>query len=174
MYFIELHEHLLPPRLTQTLSIMNLQLRNQPNPHATNCLLIIPQWTKLKESVSVAAHKSTALMRQVDKLVKAKAMDEIVHDDCRVAVLGLAHDIHGSGVIQVEVMHQAAPPRRYSVRAAETDIANEGVAATVKVSGVVVASESILLGPVNLKVRKVGIVPLSQNSNLVRINMHLS
>lgn len=145
MYFIELHEYLLPPRLTQTLSIMQLQLRNQPNPHTTNCLLIIAQRTKLKEAISVAAHKGTALMRQVDKLVKAKTMDEIVHDDGRVAVLGLAHDIHGSRIIQIEVMHQAAPPRRYSVRAAETDIADKGVAATVKVSGVVVASEPILL-----------------------------
>lgn len=134
-------------------------------------------------------------MRQIDKLIQAKPVDEIVHDNRGVAVFGLAHDIHCSGVIEIEIMHQAAPPGRHAVRASESDIANEGMATAIEVVGVVVTAESILLGnqvsmlllevsqlksccsaylgPVNLKIGEILVVPLGQNGNLVRINMYL-
>lgn len=73
-------------------------------------------------------------------------MDEVVHDDCGVAVFGLAHDIHCSGIVKVEIMHQTTPPGRHAVRTSETNIADEGMAATVEVAGIVIAAESILLG----------------------------
>lgn len=131
-------------------------------------------------------------MRQINKLIQAKAVNEVVHDNCGVAVFGLAHDIHCSGVIEIEIMHQAAPPGRHAVRASETDVADEGMATAIKVSRVVVTAESILLrnqvsilrseiwqlscssylGPVNLKVGEIFVVPLGQNGNLVRINMY--
>lgn len=121
------------------------QLWHQPDPHSANSLFVISQRTQLEEALSVAPHKGTALMRQIDKLVQAKAMDEVVHDDCGVAVFGLAHDIHCSRVIEIEIMHQTAPPGRHAVRASEPDIADEGMAATVEVAGVVVTAEAILL-----------------------------
>lgn len=134
-------------------------------------------------------------MRQINKLIQAKTMDEVVHDDRGVAVFGLAYDIHCSGVIEIEIMHQAAPPGRHAVRASESNIADEGMAAAIEVAGVVVATESILLdnqvsmllseasqlksycssylGPVNLKIGKILVVPLGQNGNLVRVNVYL-
>jgi hypothetical protein len=122
-------------------------------------------------------------MRQINKLIQAKTMDKIVHDD-----------IHRSGIVEIEVMHQTAPPGRHAVRASETDVADEGMATAIEVSGVVVTTESILLeyqvsmfllevlqlksccssylGPVNLKIGKILVIPLGQDGNLVRINMY--
>ena len=84
-------------------------------------------------------------MRQVDELVDAEAVDEVVHDDGRVDVLGLADDGRRARVVEEEVVHQAGPPGRDAVRAAEADVADEGVPAAVEVAGVEVASEAVLL-----------------------------
>lgn len=172
---------------------LRLQLWHQSNPHSTNSLFVIAQRTQLEEALSVAPYKCAALMRQIDKLIQSKPVDEVVHDDCRVAVFGLAHDIHCSGIVEIEIMHQTAPPGRHAVRASESDIADEGMATAIEVSRVVVTTESILLwiqvsmllsefsqlscssylGPVNLEIGEIFVIPLSQNGNLVRINVYL-
>lgn len=122
-----------------------LQLGNQSDPHTTNSLVILPKRTQLEEPIARAPHESAPLVRQIDKVLDAKAVDEVVHDDSRVGVLGLAHDMHGARVIEEEVMHQAAPPGSHTMRATESNIAHEGVTAAVKVAGIVVAAETVLL-----------------------------
>lgn len=79
-------------------------------------------------------------MWQINKLVQPKAVDQVIHDDCRVGVLGLANHPHCARVVEEEVVHEAAPPGRHAMRTAEAHVADEGVAAAVKVLGVVVAA----------------------------------
>lgn len=72
-------------------------------------------------------------------------MDEVVGEDGAVGELGLADEVHGARVVEEEVMHQARPPGRDAVRAAETHVAHERVPAAVEVACVVIGAETIFL-----------------------------
>ena len=125
--------------------VLFLQLGHQTNAHTSHSLLILSQRAKLEEATTRTAHKRTALMRQVNKLVQPKAMNQVIHDNRRVGILGLANHPHCARVVEEEVVHETAPPRRHAMRAAEAHVTDEGVAAAVKVLGVVIAAEAVLL-----------------------------
>lgn len=84
-------------------------------------------------------------MGKVDKLVDAESVHQIVYDDSRIRAFGLTNYPHGTWVVEEEVMHQTAPPGRNTVRSAKANVADEGVAAAVKVFSVVVATKTIFL-----------------------------
>lgn len=170
------------------------QLRHQPHPRPPHKLVILIQRTQLKEPLPRARHQGRALVRQIDKLVQPKAVDQIVHEHRAVGKLGLAHDRHGPRLVQEQVVHQARPPRADAVRAAVPHVADEAVAAAVKVAGGVVGADSVLLflgvcvstsvtgdgvgeeethlGPIHLKIRKLDPLEPRQQRNLVRIRLH--
>lgn len=113
-------------------------------------------------------------MRQVHKLVDAKSMDQIIRQHRRVGKLGLAHHLHRARVIQKQVVHQTAPPRTHTVRAAVPHVAHERVAAAIKVEARVVRAQPVLARPVNLKVGEKDAVKRGQHGKLVRVLVHLA
>lgn len=84
-------------------------------------------------------------MRQVDKLVNVEAVHNVVREDRVVGLLGLAYDTRGARVIQEQVVDERGPPGTDTVGAAIADVADERVAATVPVLGVVVGAELVFL-----------------------------
>lgn len=108
-------------------------------------LLVLIKRAQLEEALARACDKGRALVRQIDKLVEAKAVHHVVHENRRVRVLGLAHDVQGARVVQVEIVHEGRPPSGNAVGAAVADVADERVAPAVVVAGGVVGSQAVLL-----------------------------
>ena len=84
-------------------------------------------------------------MGKVDKLVEAEAVHEVVGEHGAVGPFGLTHHLRRARVIQEQVVHQARPPRRHSVRAPEPHLSNQRVPAPIEVARIVVRTKSVLL-----------------------------
>lgn len=84
-------------------------------------------------------------MGEVDELVEPEAVHEVVRQHRAVGVLGLADGVRRARVVEEQVVHQARPPRRHPVGAAEPHVADEGVPAPVVVAGAVVCAEAVFL-----------------------------
>src|SRR6478752_1232689 len=80
-------------------------------------------------------------------------MNEVIHNNSCVGLLRLPNNIHSARIIEIEVVHQAAPPRRHTVWPAESHVTYKGMSTAVEVTSVEVTAQSILL--LNEIVRKV-------------------
>lgn len=107
---------------------------------APNDLLALMQRRELEEPLPRAAHEGRALVRQVDELVQAETMDEVIRQHRAVGELGLADDVVGARVVEEEVVHQARPPGRDAVRPPVAHVAHQRVAAAVVVARRVVCA----------------------------------
>lgn len=92
-------QHVIPPPSSPP-TPPTLQLRKQANQCTADHLVALGEGRELEEALAGAADEGGALVRQVDELVEAEAVHEVVRQHRAVGVLGLAHHVLRARVVE--------------------------------------------------------------------------
>lgn len=113
-------------------------------------------------------------MPQVHILPNRQALRILITQNCPPRRLGLADDIPAPHVVEEAVVDAGGVPGVDALGAAEGVVADEGVATAVVGRGVVVGAVVVLLGPVELEIRKAGVVEAAEEAEDVGVVVELA
>lgn len=101
-------------------------------------------------------------MAQIHVFLHRQAMRILIRQNSGIRGLGFPNNAHRPRLIQENIMDQARPPRVDSVCAADAGLADERMPPTVIVSGIVVCSVVVLLGPIDFEIGEWKVVEPSE------------